>query len=61
MGKDEPVEEVQVEESEEPSYYETYWAQNTTAHGVSRVANTHKWHRVVWIAALLGNVSLANA
>ncbi|XP_067941758.1 uncharacterized protein [Watersipora subatra] len=35
------------------SFYESYWAQNTTAHGVSRVVNTHKFQRIVWIVALL--------
>lgn len=42
------------DDSETIPFYEKYWAENTTAHGVSRVANTTKWHRAVWIAALLG-------
>lgn len=41
-------------ENEEIPVYELYWAQNTTAHGLSRIANTSKFQRFIWIAALLG-------
>ena len=46
------------DDSETVPFYERYWAENTTAHGVSRVANTTKWHRAIWIAALLGKKML---
>ena len=54
MTREETAEEVEENVDDSVPFYESYWAQNTTAHGVSRVANTHKFHRVVWILALLG-------
>lgn len=47
--------EDQVDNENEPvPLYELYWAQNTTAHGLSRIANTSKFQRFVWVVALLG-------
>lgn len=42
------------DDSETVPFYERYWAENTTAHGVGRVANTSKWHRAIWMAAMVG-------
>ncbi|KAF6029020.1 ASIC5 [Bugula neritina] len=39
--------------AEKIELYEAYWIQNTTAHGCSRLANTAKFQRFVWVLALL--------